>query len=147
MKACTTPYIPRIFKPSLIRAPSLNDGASETPGDQDNQHTEAVTESKTIHIENHTPLPSENGDTKPSHQEIIPIPISRAPTPTPARPVAQLSDEELLTRSAQVPLDAAITASISCCITENKVKAAATSILLIGGGSALSGLGAFLTER
>lgn len=49
--------------------------------------------------------------------------------------------------AAKSPLDAAIAASISFCGTENKVKTASSSILLIGGSSALKGLGPFIAER
>jgi actin-related protein 8 len=54
---------------------------------------------------------------------------------------------DIVYEASKSPLDAAIAASISMAGTENKVKAAANSILLIGGSSALKGLGAFIAER
>lgn len=59
----------------------------------------------------------------------------------------EIPDEVIISEASHSPLDGAIAASIAMCGTENKVKAAAGTILLIGGGSALKGLNAFLTER
>lgn len=59
----------------------------------------------------------------------------------------EIPDEVIIAEASHSPLDGAIAASIAMCGTENKVKAAAGTILLIGGGSALKGLNAFLTER
>lgn len=64
-----------------------------------------------------------------------------APTPP------EIPDQVIIAEASRSPLDGAIAASIAMCGTENKVKAAAGTILLIGGGSALKGLNAFLTER
>lgn len=49
--------------------------------------------------------------------------------------------------ASKTPLDGAIAASIAQSASENKVKAAASSVLLIGGGSALKGLAPFIAER
>lgn len=49
--------------------------------------------------------------------------------------------------ASKTPLDAAVAASISQSASENKVKTAAGSILLVGGGSGLKGLGPFIAER
>jgi actin-related protein 8 len=54
---------------------------------------------------------------------------------------------DIVLESSKSPLDGAIAAAIASAGTENKVKTASTSILLIGGTSALKGLGAFISER
>ena len=54
---------------------------------------------------------------------------------------------DIVYEASKSPLDGAIAASISMCVTESKSKAVASSILLIGGSSALKGLGALLAER
>ncbi|WVF72264.1 hypothetical protein IAT40_007076 [Kwoniella sp. CBS 6097] len=64
-----------------------------------------------------------------------------------ARPVTELSSAQIIQEAARSPLDAAIAASISMAGTENKVKVASNSILLIGGSSAMKGLGAFIADR
>jgi actin-related protein 8 len=54
---------------------------------------------------------------------------------------------DVFLEASKSPLDAAIAASIAMAGTDNKVKTAASAILLIGGGSAMKGMNAFLTER
>jgi actin-related protein 8 len=54
---------------------------------------------------------------------------------------------DIVLEASKSPLDGAIAAAIVSAGTENKVKTASTSILLIGGTSALKGLGAFISER
>jgi len=54
---------------------------------------------------------------------------------------------DIVQEASKSPLDGAIAAAIASAGTENKVKTASTSILLIGGTSALKGLGAFISER
>lgn len=54
---------------------------------------------------------------------------------------------DIVLEASKSPLDGAIAAAIASAGTENKVKTASTSILLIGGTSALKGLGAFISER
>ncbi|WRT67065.1 uncharacterized protein IL334_004031 [Kwoniella shivajii] len=67
---------------------------------------------------------------------------------SPTKPsVPELSDQQIISEASKSPLDAAIAASISMAGTENKAKTAANSILLIGGSSALKGLGAFIADR
>lgn len=56
-------------------------------------------------------------------------------------------DFDIVEEASKAPLDGAIAAAIAMAGTENKVKAASMSILLIGGTSALKGLGAFVSER
>ncbi|KAK4688229.1 actin-related protein 8, partial [Tremellales sp. Uapishka_1] len=80
--------------------------------------------------------------------------ISESVTPTPMETVSNpvenvplLSSSEIVREASRSPLDAAIAASISMCGTENKIKTAASSILLVGGSSAIKGLSAFLAER
>ncbi|WVQ98665.1 hypothetical protein IAU59_005796 [Kwoniella sp. CBS 9459] len=64
-----------------------------------------------------------------------------------SRQVLELSSAQIIREAARSPLDAAIAASISMAGTENKVKVASNSILLIGGSSAMKGLGAFIADR
>jgi actin-related protein 8 len=54
---------------------------------------------------------------------------------------------DIVEEASKSPLDGAIAAAIAMAGTENKVKAACMSILLIGGTSALKGIGAFVSER
>ena len=54
---------------------------------------------------------------------------------------------DIVYEASKAPLDGAIAASISSSVSESKIKAAAMSILLIGGSSALKGLGTLLAER
>ena len=78
------------------------------------------------------------------------IPLSQESSTIPTQevtPPAPISSENIIYDSSKVALDGAIAASIATCALENKIKAVASSILLIGGGSAITGLGAFLTER
>jgi actin-related protein 8 len=56
-------------------------------------------------------------------------------------------DFNVVEEASKSPLDGAIAAAIAMAGTENKIKAAGMSILLIGGTSALKGLGAFVSER
>lgn len=64
-----------------------------------------------------------------------------------AETIPQPEDREIVYEASTAPLDAAIAASIGLCATEAKAKAAASTILLIGGSSSIKGLGAFLQER
>jgi actin-related protein 8 len=86
-------------------------------------------------------LPPTNGD----------APQAQAPpaesTTVAAETIAQPEDREIVYEASTAPLDAAIAASIGLCATEAKAKAAASTILLIGGSSSIKGLGAFLQER
>jgi actin-related protein 8 len=149
MKLCTAPLLPAA--PKAIPAPT-----TAVRGNTENDATippavipgTPVLNSPVIAASKPgTPTDAEISDIKPLSET---APVSRAPSPAlqPAVPsIPALSDVQLLLQSSQVPLDAAIAASIACCGTENKCKAAASSILLIGGGSAMGGLGAFLSER
>jgi actin-related protein 8 len=77
--------------------------------------------------------------------------------PLPPAPVAAVAETttydwsnvtfDIVQEASKSPLDGAIAAAIASAGTENKVKTASTSILLIGGTSALKGLGAFVSER
>ena len=86
-------------------------------------------------------------DFKPKVPSETPTPVPEFILPIPEYPSAVDPSYDIVYEASKVPLDAAIAASISMCVTENKIKAAASSILLIGGSAALKGLGAFLAER
>lgn len=93
-----------------------------------------------------TPAGSTNGT--PAPPDIAPAVPLLPPAPAQADiPVSAYDGIDVIGEAARSPLDAAIAASIAMAGTENKVKAAAGSILLIGGGSALKGLYPFIAER
>jgi len=101
-------------------------------------------------VENGTETP--NGsvppETKPDEVKLG-ADTSRAPTPVPvaANGLDGVDDYDIAEEASRIPLDAAIAASIATLGSENKAKAAASAILLIGGSTALKGLNAFLAER
>jgi len=83
--------------------------------------------------------------------ETGPTPVAD-PVPAPAVTETAIYDWSNVTfdiaeEASKSPLDGAIAAAIAMAGTENKVKNASMSILLIGGTSALKGIGAFVTER
>lgn len=72
---------------------------------------------------------------------------SAAATPAPGEDADDGPKYDIPYEASKTPLDGAIAASISLSASENKVKTAASSILLIGGGSALKGLAPFIADR
>jgi actin-related protein 8 len=81
--------------------------------------------------------------------ETTPAPVA---APAPAVTETAIYDWSNVTfdiaeEASKSPLDGAIAAAIAMAGTENKVKNASMSILLIGGTSALKGIGAFVSER
>lgn len=95
-----------------------------------------------------TPAGSTSGTPAPPDQIFTPAIISAPAVPTQADiPASAYDGIDIVGEAAHSPLDAAIAASISMAGNENKVKAAAASILLIGGGSALKGLYPFIEDR
>lgn len=105
-----------------------------------------------VKAETASPTHQRNGSTNPTpNQTPAPEPQpepepSRAPEDFPIIPEI-LSREKVFHESGRYPLDAALAASIGLAGSENKVKIAAASILLVGGGSLLKGLGPFISER
>jgi actin-related protein 8 len=73
------------------------------------------------------------------------------PQPTPAEVTAAYDWSnvpfDIVQEASKSPLDGAIAAAIASAGTENKIKTASTTILLIGGTSALKGLNQFISER
>ena len=92
-----------------------------------------------------TPTPDIKADITPNGHAGVSVPARDA--------LAVPSDEEVEAahdipyEAGKSPLDGAIAASIAQSANELKVKSAASCILLIGGSSALKGLGAFIAER
>ncbi|KAL7422269.1 Actin-like protein arp8 [Cryptotrichosporon argae] len=105
-------------------------------------------------------------DSEPANASRSPLPTTRAgllspllathplpPTPPlDAAPLDPAAEEDMKRQAtvddaARAPLDGAIASAISVVGTENKVRAAANGILLIGGGSTLKGLGPFIADR
>lgn len=86
-----------------------------------------------------------DGNANPTQTSLNPPP----PPPENALPTYDWSNVEfdIIEEASKSPLDGAIAAAIAMAGTENKIKTATMSILLIGGTSALKGLGAFVSER
>jgi actin-related protein 8 len=95
-----------------------------------------------------TPNGSVPPETKPEDAKLAGE-TSRAPTPVPVptNGYDDVDDYDIAEEASRIPLDSAIAASIATLGSENKAKAAASAILLIGGSTALKGLNAFLAER
>jgi actin-related protein 8 len=82
---------------------------------------------------------------------LVPPTTTHSAAATPG-PDGEAADEvvpkyDITYEASKTPLDGAIAASISLSASENKVKTAANSILLVGGGSALNGLAPFISDR
>ncbi|WVQ70170.1 uncharacterized protein L199_008395 [Kwoniella botswanensis] len=158
MKACTTHLLPP--PPAAEIAPIDNSETNNGDGEDKpnaSQTGHATPEVKTTKESTPAPVPA------PSHSQtstsstpvpertapsVTPVPATTNDQPAPPKPaVPELSAQQIITEASKSPLDAAIAASISMAGTENKAKTAANSILLIGGGSALKGLGGFIADR
>ena len=143
MKACTTASLPAaaaIVQPNSI--PS-----AEEPFSTGEPLVNSQTSVADQPIERTDELKAPNGEVD-TGGESKPMPTdSKAPSPVPAPEPIELSDEEIFDESSRVPLDAAIAASIAACKLEPKVRSVSSTILLIGGSSALKGIGGFIAER
>ncbi|WVR05120.1 hypothetical protein IAU60_002132 [Kwoniella sp. DSM 27419] len=147
MRACTTHLLPPapapiVLEPSETHGVDPSEEAKPVNGD-DTSMPESVGVDATIPVASaqisaaSTPAP-EGGTV---------VPPAEATPVSAVAPVVELAAERIIDEAAQSPLDAAIAASIALVGSENKVKAASNSILLIGGGSALKGLGSFIADR
>ncbi|WWC61199.1 uncharacterized protein I303_103779 [Kwoniella dejecticola CBS 10117] len=149
MRACTTHLLPSI--------PAEQDGnkangnvATSTNGDEAKPANGDTAEVKPAMQEVTPAPPSQAGSqTTPAPEGTTPVPTAQSETPIPPSKavVSELSNAQVLSEACRSPLDAAVAASISMAGTENKAKTAANSILLIGGGSSLKGLGVFIADR
>jgi actin-related protein 8 len=156
MRACTAHLLPAASVPAPVVQP-LEPTATEDEKGQNGRPAEptAIAEGPASQPESEqTPVPSQvepalPADTKPLMPTEAATPaFATAPLPiVPNESASPSPTYDIVYEASKVPLDGAIAASISMCGNENKVKAAASSILLIGGSSALKGLGAFLAER
>lgn len=72
---------------------------------------------------------------------------SAAATPAPEGGDDDTPQYNIPYEASKTPLDGAIAASISLSASENKIKTAANSVLLIGGGSGIKGIRPFIAER
>ncbi len=146
MRACISPVEP--VAPSTAPTellPSVPAGDGDATANERPQAGLAPSEAASSQPERErTPAPKPAELVPPA--DVKPVNPSEEPTPAP-EPAPIQPPEEIVNQASHTPLDGAIAASISMCGTENKVKAAASSILLIGGSSALKGLGAFLADR
>ncbi|WWC69531.1 uncharacterized protein I206_103473 [Kwoniella pini CBS 10737] len=148
MRACTTHLLPA---PIVEAEVPITNGqtATSTNGDEIRMNNGEATDSKPG-IKEVTPAPSAQGgsQTTPVPDGATPVPTNQNETPVPTKPaIVDLSNSQILSEACKSPLDAAVAASISMAGTENKAKTAANSILLIGGGSSLKGLGGFIADR
>lgn len=93
-----------------------------------------------------TPVPQGT----PGATTLAPPTAAHSTAATPA-PDAEVADDtpsfDVAFEASKTPLDGAIASAISMASSENKVKTAASSILLVGGGSALKGLAPFIADR
>ncbi|KAK8869874.1 hypothetical protein IAR55_000442 [Kwoniella newhampshirensis] len=160
MKACTIHLLPPPPAPVEIlsevngnTAPPATNGVDSTATDVKSQEVNSSKppiSTEPMHSAGVPPTNSQTSATATPVPETTLAPVAQIATIATApasRPEAGLSAYQVVTEAAQSPLDAAIAASISLVGTENKVKSSANSILLIGGSSAMKGLGAFIADR
>ena len=148
MRACVTHLLPA---PPVARLPEVIEiaddneekangiisGSTSTP--------EKAAQANGAEIKSESDAPAAGGVASiKAEEKSTPVP-SRAASPAPG--LDSLPSSEVIEESARIPLDAAIASSISFAGNENKIKAAASTILVIGGSSSLKGLNAFLAER
>lgn len=101
-----------------------------------------------------TPAPADKekagGAATPS-ATLAPPTAAHSTAATPAPEAEGVVDDtpsfDIAYEASKTPLDGAIASAISMASSENKVKTAASSILLVGGGSALKGLAPFIADR
>ena len=141
MRSCTSHLRPHA--PTVAEVVALATGSPAKPGASSEEASAKPEDSEALPASNGTETPElkvdANGTTK------VEEPISLPPSQTEPQDVIEYN---IVEEASKVPLDAAIAASIALAgATENKIKAAAASILLIGGSSALKGLGAFIADR
>jgi len=139
MKACTS----HLFPSERAGTPAV--GGEETPSGTPAPHSRVG--------QSATPAPPAST----AQHASTPIPNLVPPTTNPSAAATPGPDGEggedavhkydIAYEASKTPLDGAIAASISLSASENKVKTAANSILLVGGGSALKGLGPFISDR
>ncbi|CAK9786897.1 actin-like ATPase domain-containing protein [Cutaneotrichosporon oleaginosum] len=100
--------------------------------------------------------PGKSAPTTPAEKSATPAPATLAPptaahssaaTPAPDAEGDEPPAFDVVFEASKTPLDGAIAASISATSSDNKVRTAASSILLVGGGSALKGLAPFIADR
>ncbi|BEI91665.1 uncharacterized protein CcaverHIS019_0404850 [Cutaneotrichosporon cavernicola] len=137
MRACTTHLLPS--------APEIKDAVStgSTPAPQATAPVSPLGKSGPP-----TPAPGEKSAT-PAPATLAPATAMQSMAATPA-PDAEGDDTpsfDVVFEASKTPLDGAIAASISAASSENRVRTAASSILLVGGGSALKGLAPFIADR
>jgi actin-related protein 8 len=142
MKACTAHLFPSAERTGTP-APAGDDTPTGTPAPNSQPGASA------------TPTPAGNKD-KDKDSASTPNPHLVPPTTNPSAAATPAPDGEaedpahkydIAYEASKSPLDGAIAASISLSASENKVKTAANSILLVGGGSGLKGLAPFISDR
>lgn len=137
MKQCTAHLLPTRDPLPEIKEGVLTPGS--TPAPQPNALTPAPL-SPAGKSAPTTPVPGQLAPPTAAH--------STAATPAPdAEPADDTPSFDVAFEASKTPLDGAIASAISMASSENKVKTAASSILLVGGGSALKGLAPFIADR
>lgn len=134
MKACTTHLFPSAEGKEGTPAAGGEDTPSGTPAPQPPASATSTPAPPTG-----TPVSNLLPQTTNPSGAATPNPEGDAPSDAQKYDIAY--------EASKTPLDGAIAASISQSASENKVKTAANSILLVGGGSALKGLAPFVADR
>ncbi|WVW83184.1 hypothetical protein I302_105202 [Kwoniella bestiolae CBS 10118] len=153
MKACTAHLLPPPPAPEVSVQAEEPTPVNGEGGEKPNNNGDGNATPEVKPIKESTPAPalghSQTSTTStPVPERATPAPSTTTEQPVPTKPaVPELSPLQIISEASKSPLDAAIAASISMAGTENKVKTAANSILLIGGSSALKGLGSFIADR
>lgn len=155
MKACVTHLLPAALVPD-VQITEVTEDAKETMVIDATEPPPALARwelngSQTSEDKRPADTPAESVNGTPAPPDVTP---THPPAPIiPAQPTildSAYDGIDIIGEAAHSPLDAAIAASISVVAkagSENKIKAAAGNILLIGGGSALKGLYPFIADR
>lgn len=137
MKACCAHFFPS--------REDDTDGKEATP---------AASETPAPGTPSESPIKPSSGKEKDTTLSVAGTPGLMPPTANPSAAATPAPDAEDDTPSydieyeaSKTPLDGAISAAIAQSSTEGRVRTAANSVLLIGGGSSLKGLAPFVQER
>lgn len=156
MRQLTQHLLPIIAKPEPEPEPVPEPVTEPLGPDTSNPSVPAASALPTPSSETTLPLPGAVLPTSTSASggeegTVVPPVTVQTSTPLPENlaPTYDWSnvDFNVVEEASKSPLDGAIAAAISMAGSDNKIKAASMSILLIGGTSALKGLGAFVSER
>ncbi|EIW69617.1 hypothetical protein TREMEDRAFT_62486 [Tremella mesenterica DSM 1558] len=150
MKSCVSHLIPIITLPPPISPPLI----AETPPRPIPANEDTTNEVLTEELQINGDLPSVPPISDIAKLDKAEGSLTSTPVPEPA-PLQQateldfsaISSKLIISEASHTPLDGAIAASILAVGTDSKIRTASSSILLIGGGSAMKGLHPFIQER